>query len=107
MCKQDVDMGRATQASQTTVSVGAGVAQAVLGPDPYRFSMVLTPPATGSLTYSIRPDPTNGDGLVFHTGSSPLTLTIKDHGDMVRKPWYVYSTNAGVIGVLSTQFAQD
>lgn len=107
MCIEDVRMGRASTSEAAVVSIGAGGVAQVAPADPYRFALVLSPPSSGSLTYSINRSPGDGEGITFHQGSSPLILTIQDAGDMVRRPWFAYATAAVSVAVHTSQMRKE
>lgn len=64
-----------------------------------RFSLVFFPPKTGVATLSNDKGNALGQGLNLLPGQSPVYLTLKDHGDLVQKEWYVvYDVGATLIG---------
>jgi hypothetical protein len=62
--------------------------------------LMLGAPVAGTVTYFTNSGVTSGLGLNIAAGHSPLVLTIKDHGDLVRKPWFaILSTGSDNIFV--------
>lgn len=107
MCMEDVRIGRQSTSSAAVVSVGAGAVAQVLPADPYRYSLVLSAPASGSCTYSINQAPGDGEGITFHAGGGPITLGIQEHGDLVRRAWYVYCSAAVRVAVHTSSLRKE
>lgn len=107
MCMEDVRIGRETISSAAVVSVGAGAVAQVLPADPYRYALVLSAPASGTCTYSVNQAPGDGEGITFHAGGGPITLGIQEHGDLVRRAWYVYSSAANSLAVHTSSLRKE
>lgn len=107
MCIEDVRMGRKTVSFMAIVSIPAGGVRQVLPADPFRYSLTLSAPSSGSLTFSINQNPGDGEGIVFHQGSGPVTLTIQNDGDLVRRAWYAYSVNAVSVALPTSQLRME
>jgi hypothetical protein len=100
-------MGRQSNAQAQSTTIAAGGTAQVLPADPYRYCVILSPPSSGSITYNIRPNPADGEGLTFHAGSSPLALDIQNHGDLVRRAWFAYSANAVTVSPLTVSMVKE
>jgi hypothetical protein len=107
VCIEDVRMGRQSNAQAQTTEIAAGGTAQVLPADPYRYCLILSPPSSGSITYNIRANPADGEGLTFHQGSSPLALDIQSHGDLVRRAWFAYSANAVTVAPLTVSMVKE
>lgn len=107
MCIEDVRMGRQSNAQTQSTAIAAGGTAQVLPADPFRYCVILSPPSAGSITYNIRPNPADGEGLTFHQGSSPIALDIQSHGDLVRRAWFAYATNAVTVAPLTVSMTKE
>jgi hypothetical protein len=94
MCCEDIAIGRASPTSEHTETVGAASTM-VISASPARIALILCAPLSGTLTYTTRPIAVAGDGIVLIAGGSPLTLTVKDYGSMVRARWMAIADGAG------------
>jgi hypothetical protein len=95
MCCEDIAIGRSSNTSEQTKIIGAAseeVASASLS----RIAIILCAPLTGTLTYSIKTAAVAGAGIIMVAGNSPIRLTIKDHGSLVRARWMAIGSGAGL-----------
>ena len=95
MCMEDIRLGRKTITNELPLTIGATAIE-VAAAMPLRTTLVLGAPLTGQVTYSLNPNVTAGQGLNVQLGSSAVTLTIQDHGDMVRQTWYAIGSGVGL-----------
>lgn len=88
MCMEDVRIGRETNATDIIVVVASTPTQLV-GGSSKRYCLIFSPPTAGRITIGRDSNHvSDGGGLVLAAGCDPLVLTIQDHGDLVRGPWY-------------------
>lgn len=76
-------------------SVNVGTASTLLlRPNPNRIS--ITFPPSGTNRYSIFPRAVASidRGITFRSTSNPYTMTVWEHGDLVRGEWYAISDTA-------------
>lgn len=95
MCCEDVKMGRASRSAQVTKEIGATSTPFIPG-NPDRFALLIENPPSGTLTVSLESTAVSGEGITFSAAHFPLVLNIKDHGDLVRRPWSAIHSVGGV-----------
>lgn len=93
MCIEDVEIGIASTASETTVNVGL-VDQLLLAADPTRTQMVIGPPAANSVWVTTENAAALGIGFVLTPTSPPLVISLRDWGTMVQKQWRAIAATA-------------
>lgn len=90
---------RARPASFNVAAVAQG-AQAVPASDS-RVSLTFYPSALGTGTYSTDPLTGNGMGWTVPQAGQPFTLTLKDHGAIVRMAWLFWGNPGNTPAVWS------
>lgn len=95
MCMEDYRLGRKTLSRELAFTTVATVAQQIVGGSPLRVAIILGAPIAGTLTYSTNPTPTTGRGINVGAGQPPVTLTIKEEGEIVTHQWWVVDDGTG------------
>lgn len=95
MCLQDVLIGRNTHGQPYSKTIGA-TATLLFGRAKNRFSFIIGQPGSGTLT--VWPDPavTANVGIILTSASAPLTICLKDYGDLVNDAWFGIHSVGGV-----------
>ena len=107
MCCEDLKIGRAAKSAMKQVVVGQ-TSLLLLSPSPLRLSMILLAPLAGTVTYSPENAAVPDSGVIIVAGGSPLRLTLKDHGSLVRDRWTVIADAADrVAGVIFSELPED
>ena len=87
MCLQDIVIGRASISGQETFTVGTTVGR-YLNSQPERTSIIFCPPNAGTVTWSTKPNPVAGEGLVIEASDSPFGIDIAKYGGLIIRPWF-------------------
>lgn len=95
MCLEDVRIGKATTADQNQETVGTTSTNAI-PQNVDRFALVLCPPNTGTITFSVQDPAVANEGIVIAAGGAPVVLSLPKHGALVTKGWFAIGSGAGV-----------
>lgn len=80
------------------ITVGSGATVQIVGPSKHRVALTLGPVSGGGLiSYSNNKAIINNLGLSFGGGGSPYTLTLEDHGDIIRDAWFANNPGPGAV----------
>jgi len=91
MCMEDVRMGRAVSSVMLSININNITSTLVLDNDPMRTVIVFS--ASNANDIMLRTDDnTVSGGLYIPTASPAITLTVAEHGHIVTKAWYAFST---------------
>lgn len=93
MCIEDVRLGRKAMSGQVDLIAGL-VSIPALPQSDDRFSIVLSAPIAGHITYSLENPAVIGQGINLGPGDGTTVLNVKDCGAMVKAPWFVVSDAA-------------
>jgi hypothetical protein len=72
------------------------VSQAWLGPSPYRWSILIPAPLSGSLYIMCDNIPGTGHGFTLSAGSVPFYQDREMIGDALGKPWWIAHSAGGI-----------
>jgi hypothetical protein len=72
----------------------------VLGPGRDRLLAILSPPSSGRVTYSWRPDVTDAVGITLAPGAAPVQLHRCFVGEVINEPIWAIATVATTVGVV-------
>lgn len=97
MCMEDIRLGRQTVTMEVPISL-TNASQAFLERDLFRTVLILWPPPSGTTTFSINSPVVVDQGITVPSGSPPVVLNIKDHGDIVTRQWFAIHSAGGVRG---------
>ena len=104
MCMEDVRIGRATDSEMVAASVGTAMTK-VLNKNPRRFGLIISSSKTQDVYLANTQLGTATNGILILAASSPLKLTIKHDGDIVRGDiWLAAPGGAVTVGVIETVF---
>ena len=95
MCYQDLVIGRHVRSGQATVSVDT-TGSRIVSSSPDRTHLLIGSPASGTVTLSLSPSPTAGEGIVLTAGMQPLILSVQRDGDLPMREWFAVAT-AGTV----------
>jgi hypothetical protein len=84
---EDIRIARETKSTQDerTVNTTSGL---LVPQDRNRYSLVISAPATNTVTLSFRNPATLLAGIQLKSTDSPLTLTLEKHGEIVTRAIY-------------------
>lgn len=106
MCMEDVRIGRKTMSRQHDFTATTTSQPLISGSDD-RYAMILTAPLVGHVTYSLENPAVLGNGINLGVGDGAITISIQEHGDIVRRPWFIISDQAAApIAVLSSHLLE-
>lgn len=100
MCMEDVNIGRKTSSRMLNFAVVNTGSQEILPGSPYRYALIFTPPQAGRVTLTNESPAVLDIGMTLVSAGGPFAMTIQDHGDIVRKPWYAIASIAGTLNVI-------
>lgn len=97
MCMEDVQIGRASAGEARQVTLGTSTPVQIFARNQYRYSLWI--PWTQNAIVYVSPykalfDTTSGTGALYFGG---LILTLKEHGDLVRAPWFAIADTADTV----------
>ncbi len=84
---EDVRLGRATAVVQHPV-VHRGSSDRIIDDDPDRTLLVVPASSVATITLSLSDPAVLNAGFTTGPGMPPITLNIKEHGQLVTKAWY-------------------
>jgi hypothetical protein len=84
---EDIRIGRRAASAADLVTIGT-VSVEVAPASPDRIYLVLGPPDSGVLTYSVKSPVVTAQGLNVASGQAPIELDIRVHGQLVTKAWF-------------------
>jgi hypothetical protein len=102
VCKETVRILRNTIPAGSIQSVTT-TAKILITRSLERISLTITPPASGRLTLSLNPEPTDQNGITLYATQSPFKLSFFNDGALTFGPWYAIA-DAGTltIGIAET-----
>lgn len=87
--------------SLSTVAVNQTTAVTLVGANPDRVSLLVTPPASHAVTISDQPGVAFGAGLTIFPATQALELDVHRYGSWLQKQLFAISTTgADTVGVL-------
>lgn len=95
MCCEDVkiDYGKYGIGKVVTLGVASGE---ILGPDPYRWSILIGQVASGTAWIIPEGPAVLGNGFEMATVQAPLMLTREMVGDLIGRPWFAIHSVGGI-----------
>ena len=108
MCMEDVRIGRETQSREvtTTVAVAPNRTQLLTG-RAERVAIIFVPNAGADYEVTTTSRTGSGGGLLVTTLMPPITLTIQEHGDLVRQAWFCIAAAAIDVTVFEVWLAKQ
>jgi hypothetical protein len=107
MCLQDIQLGRQTYSEQKTITAGSSAVELVSA-SPNRIALIISAPASNGVGLGFTNQVSTSNGLQLPSTQSPIILNIRDHGDIVRRQWWVVAGTNGVsISTISTYLIEQ
>lgn len=91
---QLIDLFARAWAAENVVTVPITNAAQVMPASPRRLALGWSTPLTNPYSFSTLPKQALGVGFVMQTTSGLYWLTVRDAGEIVRRPWYAISQTA-------------
>lgn len=93
MCIADYLIGEATDGAESVITVAAAGNTPIIGANPRRTGIVISPPAANTVWLCTHLDGGVGHGLHIGANDPTLLLNLPDYGQLVRKGWYGISSS--------------
>ena len=107
MCMEDVLIGRASAGEAQQYTLGTSTPVMIFPRNQYRYAIWI-PWSQGAVVYvsPYRPlfDTTSKTGALYFGG---LILTLKEHGDLVRAPWFAIADTADTVLTVAESLFYD
>jgi hypothetical protein len=95
MCCEDVKIDYAKHAIGRLFAVTNGSLE-LFAADPYRWSITVSPPPSGTLTVIPDAVASNNSGILLTNNMLPITFDRYHHGNLVGKAWFAIHSAGGV-----------
>lgn len=98
MCMEDVRIARQALWTESQAAIGIASAQ-ILASAPNTFSIIFSPPASGTVTVSTISPVVSLAGFLLSAGIPPLKLNLLFDGAIVTKTWFGIGSVATTIQI--------
>jgi hypothetical protein len=110
MIQPGTNVAKLTRQGSVTGITGATTGQLIIGPSPTRVSLKISTNSGAGVSIGTTPSPNPASDCYTIAASSPLELTLYEHGNLCQAAWYhVAGTtpNYGVIQVEDNSLVQE
>lgn len=107
MCMEDIRIQRKTEVAWQFLPVSNLAPVQLLPADPLRVSLILGSSSTGRVSFGNVAGIVAAQGLIINTNGAPITLSIRDYGQVVTGEWWGVASVANVsIFVITTRLSE-